>query len=207
MLWNRFEQRRARQRDLLAPGMAAALEARGREALVAVARKYQSHPAATTLTVMHTRTARAIASASQWLLGPEVEVRTPFLHPDMIISGLRVPVAAKASGDFYRRMLHAVNPAVASLPSTNDKGPRPTRGLVRHASPMALQAMSRSILSDEMAVRLLSPEMRLALRDPSALSMIGASIRGLRLLQGLSLFAEWRLTYASMLTGDDIELG
>jgi hypothetical protein len=207
MLWNQLEQRRGRQRDLLAPGVAAALEARSREAFTTVVRRYQGHPAATTLAVLHTRTARGIAPSSQWLLGPEVEVRTPFLHPEMIITGLRVPINAKAGGDFYRRMLQVANPEVADLPSTNDSRSRTARGPLRQASPTALRAMARSIMADEHALKLLSPEMRLALRDPAALSIVGRSIRGLRLLQGLSLFAEWRGIYGSTLNGDGVELG
>jgi asparagine synthetase B (glutamine-hydrolysing) len=204
-LWDHLEQRRVRQRDLLAPGVSSTLEAMSREAFGSVVRRFDGHPAAATLSVLHTRTARAIASSPQWLLGPEVEVRVPFVHPEVITTALQVPVRLKAGGEFYRQMLRSASPVAASLPSTNDSSPRGRRGHVRQSSSDALQAMVRPILADEGTLRLLSPELRLALSRPDMLAVIARSTRGLRLLQGMNLLGEWRTTYAAKLADNGFD--
>ncbi|HUR06278.1 MAG TPA: asparagine synthetase B family protein, partial [Nonomuraea sp.] len=43
----------------------------------------------------------------------------PFIHPDFFDTALSVGVARKDKGRFYREVLHAANPRVAALPSTN----------------------------------------------------------------------------------------
>lgn len=43
----------------------------------------------------------------------------PFMHPDFFDAALSVGVARKDKGHFYRELLHAANPRVAALPSTN----------------------------------------------------------------------------------------
>jgi hypothetical protein len=52
-------------------------------------------------------------------VGPEASFAAPFIHPDFFDAALSVGVARKDRGAFYRELLHAANPRVAALPSTN----------------------------------------------------------------------------------------
>ncbi|NUR50236.1 MAG: hypothetical protein HOV71_19085 [Hamadaea sp.] len=208
LLWNSLEQKRLQQRGLLAPGVAAAFEDRSRASLDDAVSRFAGHPAASTLGVLHTRTARAIGSSAQWLLAPEVNVRLPFVHPTVIAAALRVPLTAKIGGGFYRDMLHAANPAVAALPSTNDPvKPTGTRAQRRQANLPALTAMAQAIRGDQATLMLLAPDMRQALKDPDALALIGRSSAGLRTLQWASLLGEWRTRYASRLIDSGFDQG
>ncbi|MEU0519578.1 asparagine synthetase B family protein [Streptosporangium sp. NPDC006007] len=77
------------------------------------------HRAELPLSVLHTRTARGIARSPVNLVGPEVSFVAPFMHPAFFDAALSVGVARKDRGRFYRELLHAANPRVAALPSTN----------------------------------------------------------------------------------------
>jgi asparagine synthase len=205
LLWTKLAQNRLGQRHLFAPGVVAAFEDLSRTAFTDAIARFDGHPAAPTLGVLHTRTARAIASSAQWLLAPETDVRLPFVHPDVINAALRVPLDAKVGGGFYREILHAADARVAALPSTNDTLPQGKRGARRQTDPEALAAMAGAILSGEGACQVLSPEMRLALKDPHALALIGRSMPGLRVLNWASLLGEWQATYATRLAGLEFE--
>ncbi len=206
LLWDRLAENRLRQRTLLAPGVAAAFEEMSRATFNEVTARFDGHRAAPTLGVLHTRTARAIASSAQWLLAPEIDVRLPFVHPDVINAALRIPLSAKVGGGFYREVLHAANPDVAVLPSTNDTPPKGKRGARRQTAPSALAAMARSIRDGGNTGHLLSAELRLALNDPDALSLIGRSLIGMRVLTWASLLGEWQVTYAERLESPEFEL-
>ncbi|HEX4816416.1 MAG TPA: asparagine synthetase B family protein [Nonomuraea sp.] len=77
------------------------------------------HRAELPLSVLHTRTVRAIARSAVNLVGPEASFAAPFIHPEFFDAALSVGVARKDKGRFYREVLHAANPRVAALPSTN----------------------------------------------------------------------------------------
>ncbi|MBC6458772.1 asparagine synthase-related protein [Actinomadura sp. HBU206391] len=199
LLWDKLAESRLRRYELFAPGVGAAFEEMSRSAFDGAVARFEGHPAAPTLGVLHTRTARAIASSAQWLLGPEIDVRLPFVHPDVINAALRVPLGTKVGGGFYREILQTADPRVAALPSTNDTPPKGKRGARRQTEPAALAAMADAILSGEGARQVLSAELRLALRDPNALTLLGRSLTGLRVLNWASLLGEWQATYASRL--------
>jgi hypothetical protein len=205
LLWTKLAQNRLVQRDLFAPGVAAAFEDLSRTAFTEAIAQFDAHPAAPTLGVLHTRTARAIAPSAQWLLAPESAVRLPFVHPDVINAALRVPLEAKVGGGFYREILEAADARVAALPSTNDTLPKGKRGARRQTDPEALAAMAAAILSGEGACQVLSSEMRLALTDPHALALIGRSLTGLRILNWASLLGEWQANYATRLADLEFE--
>jgi hypothetical protein len=206
LMWIGLAQNRLRRHHLLAPGVAAAFEARCVEAFERAVGRLSGHPHEGTLTALHTRAARAIACCPLSLVGPEARVRLPFLHPDVVTTALSIPVADKSDGAFYRAMMAAADPAVAGLPSTNDGRGLGRRGAKRQTSSAALAALADGIRGDEVAARILSPEMRAALRDPAALELIGSSWGGLYVLQWASLLADWRRAYASRLADGRFEI-
>ncbi|MGH3474152.1 MAG: asparagine synthase-related protein [Aeromicrobium sp.] len=202
-LWNRISQNRLKDQTRWAPGVAADLEKRSRESFAEVASRFDGHPAAQTLGTLHTRVARATATCSLRLVAPESQVFVPFVHPDVIDAALRVPVADKLEGAFYREMLLQADSQVAQLPSTNDDGPKAKRGPRRQTSKKSLQGLARMIAGDDSVVRLLGPDQRQALDDIDLLQRIGSTWNGHRQLNWASLLAEWRATYADVLADDD----
>ncbi|GAA3711696.1 hypothetical protein GCM10022224_091540 [Nonomuraea antimicrobica] len=90
-----------------------------REQFLATTSMLHGHRAELPLSVLHTRTVRGIARSAVNLVGPEASFAAPFIHPEFFDAALSVGVARKAKGRFYREVLHAANPRVAALPSTN----------------------------------------------------------------------------------------
>ncbi|MGN9838505.1 asparagine synthetase B family protein [Nonomuraea sp. H19] len=90
-----------------------------REQFAAATSMLHGHRAELPLSVLHTRTVRGIARSAVNLVGPEASFAAPFIHPDFFDAALSVGVARKDKGRFYREVLHAANPRVAALPSTN----------------------------------------------------------------------------------------
>lgn len=103
----------------LSPQASAWMEDVVREQFVASTSMLHGHRAELPLSVLHTRTVRGIARSAVNLVGPEASFAAPFIHPDFFDAALSVGVARKDKGRFYREVLHAANPRVAALPSTN----------------------------------------------------------------------------------------
>lgn len=202
LMWDSLSQGRFKDPNRLARGLAASFEERSRESLVESVTRFDGHPAAWTLSRMHTRVTRAIAQSPLRLMAPETKVSVPFVHPDIIDAALRVPVVDKVGGAFYRDMLVAANPQVAALPSTSDPGMKGKRGPQRQTRPAALRAMVQTIRGSEAVVGILGPEFRQALDDVETLHRLGRTLQGHRVLNWASLFAEWRTTYADVLADD-----
>lgn len=131
-----------------------------REQFQAATSMLHGHRAELPLSVLHTRTVRGIARSAVNLVGPESSFAAPFIHPDFFDAALSVGVARKDKGRFYREVLHAANPRVAALPSTNVvKQPlqrvplRSTAAPARHYSHRMLEVLAGrvpSLLSDEL---------------------------------------------------------
>lgn len=202
LVWDGLAQRKLRDPERFAPGVAAELEARSRESFVDSVTRFDDHHAADTLSVLHTRTARALAVSPQRLLSPEARVNLPFIHADVIAVALGIPPVARNDGVFYREMLSAANSHVAGLPSTNDGEPKPKRGPRRQSSPAALRVMARTIRSSEPVFSLLGTELGRAVSDADELNRVGGSGLTHRILNWASLLAEWRTTHGDIL-GDD----
>ncbi|MFI6599900.1 asparagine synthetase B family protein [Nonomuraea sp. NPDC050536] len=103
----------------LSPQAGAWMEETVREQFAAATSMLHGHRAELPLSVLHTRTVRGIARSAVNLVGPEASFAAPFIHPDFFDAALSVGVARKDKGRFYREVLHAANPRVAALPSTN----------------------------------------------------------------------------------------
>ncbi|MFI7110970.1 asparagine synthetase B family protein [Nonomuraea sp. NPDC050227] len=131
-----------------------------REQFAAATSMLHGHRAELPLSVLHTRTVRGIARSAVNLVGPEASFAAPFIHPAFFDAALSVGVARKDKGRFYREVLHAANPRVAALPSTNVvKQPlqrvplRSTAAPARAYSHAMLEVVARRVpamLSDEL---------------------------------------------------------
>jgi hypothetical protein len=103
----------------LAPAAAEWIADTVRSAFAQATSPLRGHRAELPLSVLHTRTVRGIARSPVNLVGPEASFAAPFIHPDFFDAALSVGVARKDRGRFYREVLHAADPRVAALPSTN----------------------------------------------------------------------------------------
>jgi hypothetical protein len=192
-------ERLSRTRGFLADGLADDLEAASRTAFSQASAPFAGHPASAALSVLTTRTARAIAASPLLLFAPETDIRLPFVQPDVISVSLSVPVDRKIGGGFYREVLHAADPRTARLPSTNDEHPMPSFGPKRQAHPDALRAMRTLIGSDDQVRRMFGPTVQAALGSDEAMADIIRQPRLINVLQWAAMRAEWRSDYRDTL--------
>jgi hypothetical protein len=191
LLWNHLSDGRLAVPGGLASGVVEFFEEASRAAFDEATAHLDGHPAAPALSVLLTRTARAIGPLPGWLFGPEANVLMPFIHPEVITTAVRVPALRKIGGDFYRAVLANAEPTMATLPSTNDPGPEPFAKMRRETTFSALTAMADAISSADTVCRLLGPSLQHKLRDRDALRGIWRQPRELRALQWASMLAEW----------------
>ena len=202
LLCQRLQEDIAGTWELLNPAAAPVLQDLHRFSFEQAVRGFEGHHAAPTLAVLHTRTARAIASSPLWLFGPESRVAMPFVHPEVVACALRIPMASKLDGAFYRAMLDCADPRVGALPSTNTTRIRGRPGPRRKASQLALETMAQMVRDDDVAGRLLRPDVRAALDDPTSLADVGRLGKGWRALHWASMLGQWRARYRDRLADD-----
>ncbi|MDX3107667.1 asparagine synthetase B family protein [Nonomuraea angiospora] len=150
----------APSQPFLSKAAAQWMEETVREQFLAATSMLHGHRAELPLSVLHTRTVRGIARSAVNLVGPEASFAAPFIDPRFFDAALSVGVARKDKGRFYREVLHAANPRVAALPSTNVvKQPlqrvplRSTAAPARNYSHRMLETVVRRVpglLSDEL---------------------------------------------------------
>ncbi|MDF5752522.1 asparagine synthase-related protein [Spongiactinospora sp. TRM90649] len=150
------------------------------------------HRAELSLSVLHTRTVRGIARSPVNLVGPEASFAAPFIYPAFFDAALSVGVARKDKGRFYRELLHAANPRVAALPSTNVVKQPLTRVPLRSTAAPARAHSHRMLMRVAWQVPgLLSPELHdMISQGPDALARFnGWNDRFW--VRGLVLFGSW----------------
>ncbi|WP_113704113.1 asparagine synthetase B family protein [Nonomuraea lactucae] len=182
----------APSQPFLSPRALAWTEQAVREQFGAATSMLHGHRAELPLSVLHTRTVRGIARSAVNLVGPEASFAAPFIHPAFFDAALSVGVARKDKGRFYRELLHAADPRVAALPSTNVvKQPLRRVPLRSTAAPARVYAHQTLRVVAERVPGLLSEELHEVLRDgPDALTRFnGWNDRFW--VRGLVLFGLW----------------
>jgi hypothetical protein len=169
------------------------------EAFTQATSMLRGHRAELPLSVLHTRTARGIARSPVNLVGPEVTPIFPFLHPEFFDAALSVPVTRKEGGRFYREILRAANPRVASLPSTNVPLLPTRRVPLRSGGPVAREWNHRMLRRAAAIDGLLSDQMREVIaQGPDALTAFN-SWNSRFWLRGLAMFGAWLADYEDVL--------
>ncbi|MBB6351101.1 hypothetical protein FHU36_007673 [Nonomuraea muscovyensis] len=182
----------APSQPFLSPQAQEWIEEAVREQFHAATSMLHGHRAELPLSVLHTRTVRGIARSAVNLVGPEASFAAPFIHPDFFDAALSVGVARKDKGRFYRELLHAANPRVAALPSTNVvKQPLRRVPLRSTAAPARVYAHQMLHAVAERVPSLLSEELHAVVLDgPDALTRFtGWNDRFW--VRGLVLFGLW----------------
>lgn len=164
-----------------------------------IAGRFDGHLNQPALAVLHTRTARAIAPSPLSLFAPEVRPWLPFLHPSVLAVALDINPAAKTEGSLYRQVLLEGAPTVAGLPSTNDGESRPKpRHRRLQAGREAVSWLTASILASESSVGLLCPEFLTRISTDHGDSV--PDFETIRVLQAVSLFAQWEKQHDGILS-------
>jgi hypothetical protein len=198
-VWRKIAGYPRADEKLLGRERAADIEAASRAAFEKAAEPTMGHRAGGALSVLCTRTARAIASAPLLLFGPSMDVRLPFVHPDVIAATLAVPPERKVDGVYYREILKALDPRLAVLPSTNDPLTTPiVRTARRQLHPEALRSMTELIRGDFEVGRLFEPAVLARLETRAGRAAVAGS-GGLPVLQWAAMLAEWRAIYRDKL--------
>ncbi|MGN9782410.1 asparagine synthetase B family protein [Nonomuraea sp. ZG12] len=171
------------------------------EQFAAATSMLHGHRAELPLSVLHTRTVRGIARSAVNLVGPESSFAAPFIHPDFFDAALSVGVTRKDKGRFYREVLHAANPRVAALPSTNVIK-QPLRRVPLRSTAAPARAYSHQMLS-VVATRvpgLLSDELHEVIAGgPDALTRF-SGWNDRFWVRGLVLFGLWLSDYETDLS-------
>jgi len=184
---------------VLSERAAAWIDERVGEAFAQATSMLRGHRAELPLSVLHTRTARGIARSPVNLVGPEATPIFPFLHPDFFDAALSVPVTRKDGGRFYREILRAANPRVASLPSTNVWLLPNRRVPLRSGGPVAREWSHRMLRRAASIEGLLSEQMLQVVEDgPDALTAF-RSWNSRFWLRGLVVFGAWLADYEDLL--------
>jgi hypothetical protein len=183
---------------LVSTAAASAWEASARARLAGVYESFSSHPSAPTLTIYRTRTVRGVSLASSHLLASVADVLTPFTSSAVAAVALSLHPRERHGGDFYRLILQAANPALARLPSTNDKGvsqlalrarrelaPDTQRWYVQHL----LETPVREALSGTLLLRL----------EAGRTAELFLRRREMYAVRGLALLGHWLRTYGDVL--------
>lgn len=197
-MWSSLGGASLADEDLLRPAVREALTALSQEAFKDATSTTADHPAAATLGILGTRTARAIASSPLLLLSPEATVELPFVDAHVVASALRVPLDAKVDGQFYQRMLEAADREIAALPSTNTVKPSGRRSPRRLMLPSSLNALTSHIRASEFVRDLLEPGTLDGVLDTPI------SNRRYRSLTWASILGHWLSQYESSLVLDKI---
>lgn len=105
----------------LHPEVASEWTDRSRHSLAQAVGQWHGHPNTLSFFVLSNRTRRAIAASPCMLLERRLRNVAPFLDRDFMALAMAVPPGQKLSGDLYRRLLRTIRPALADIPSSNDK--------------------------------------------------------------------------------------
>lgn len=117
--------------SILAPGFQAWGDAEAQSDFDRATDSLRGHRAEEALSVLATRSARAIACSPFSLFGPELAVDVPFLAPAVLEAALAIDPRRKLDGEFYREVLAAASPAVASPPPSSLPPPPGSRRRAR----------------------------------------------------------------------------
>lgn len=203
--WGKLSSGFHTRAELFAPGVAARLAQLARESFDQVTGHLDGHPAALNLCQLLTRTARSIALNPLWLVGPEVPVHLPFIHPTVIHATLRAPADDARGRAFYEKVLAAAGgDTLARLPSTHDPRPKGLRRQrPRFRSEQALTRIGETITAVDEVHALLGPELSTQVKSPQELDRRMAEWRPRVIVLWADLFAEWILRYRSRLSLSD----
>jgi hypothetical protein len=147
-----------------------------------------------TLSILMTRTARAVSLAPLRLFGPEVDVFVPLITPRTLDAALSPEIYRRRGTQLAQELLTLADPALAGMQSTNDPAVEERR---RAARPLfhldTLQRFITVIGECEPALRMLAPDLARAVtdRDPSHLARKLSNTGPYRAILGVYAYATW----------------
>jgi hypothetical protein len=147
-----------------------------------------------TLSILTTRTARAVSLAPMRLFGPDVEVFLPLITPRTLEAALSPEIYRRRGVQLAQALLTLADPELASMPSTNDSALEEKRRAARPLfHPDTLQRFVSVIGECEPALRMLAPHLVRAVsdRDTSHLARTLSDAGPYRAILGVYAYASW----------------
>jgi hypothetical protein len=147
-----------------------------------------------TLSILTTRTARAVSLAPMRLFGPDVEVYLPLITPRTLDAALSPEIYRRRGIQLAQALLTLADPELASMPSTNDSALEEKRRAARpQFHPYTLQRFVSVIGECEPALRMLAPHLVRAVsdRDTSHLARTLSDAGPYRAILGVYAYASW----------------
>jgi hypothetical protein len=164
--------------------------------------RFAGHPSAATLTYFWTRTRRGVAQAPMKHFGASHEVLAPLVSDRVVRAALAAPQGSKVGSALYRRVLERANPAVARLPSSEDRRHDPPGRQRRSERAPEARRVYRELLERSP----LRPWFSAPLSEGLQRGGLGGELRshfGLRRLQALCTLTLWLDRYGGRLSDPD----
>ncbi|MDZ5076999.1 asparagine synthase-related protein [Nesterenkonia sp. HG001] len=185
--------------ELLAPGVAGALTAAGRDDFMRIAEPLAEHPQGATLTAYLTRTLPGISMAPAAVLGGSRPTAVPIMSHQVVSQALRVEHAAKRDGRWYPGLLRRVRPEFDDIPTAADL--TTGRQHVRRGASLDAAAWYRELVMTSPAAALLGDKLREG--DAELWRRQLTRTRAQHLIRGLALMALWLRRHEDRLTETD----
>ena len=152
-----------------------------------------------TLSILTTRTARAVSLAPMRLFGPDVDTFLPLITPRTLDAALSPEIYRKRGIQLAQSLLTLADPALASMPSTNDAAPAEKRRAARPLlHPDSLQRFVEVIGDCEPALRTLAPDLARTVTDRNSgqLTREMSNAGSYRAILGVYAYATWMSEYS-----------
>lgn len=203
LLFDRFSSRVGEAEGVWSAEGGAALAGAAFEAFRRQSDRFADAEHGLALSVLHLRTARAIALMPTSLVAPEAAAFLPYLDPRVLHATVGIPSIDKLDGRLTRAVMAHAAPAVSGLPSTNDDG-LPRRKIRRRlAGSRARSWMGGLVGSSAVARSLLAAAFIERVMDPSRDVTRSFGAAEARILQSLSVLAQWQVRYDDVLDPAD----
>jgi asparagine synthetase B (glutamine-hydrolysing) len=204
-LWKHLGGWRITRPGLLARRAADSWAESSRAAMSAATSVWSGHPLEYSLRFMAVRNVRAIAAAPMRMFAPDVRVIMPLADPRFVRVCLRVPTPELHDKAFNKRLLHALDPSVAALPSTNDGAPQiPSSRPPSQSNPAALRHIAALLDEDDGVRSLLDERLLRRLRSGDARRLRAGD---LGVLHWAECLADWRRTQSDRVEVEPPQLG
>ena len=193
-LWTRLGGNQGFREDVWSEPARALFDEVGFQDFDDAIRGFSESHAWQTLSILTTRTARAVALAPLRLFGPDVDVFVPLITPRTLEAALSPEIYRRRGTQLAQSLLTLADPVLASMPSTNDPAVEEKRRAARPLfHPDTLQRFITVIGDREPAVRMLAPDLARAVieRDPSHLARKVSNTGPYRAILGVYAYATW----------------
>ena len=200
-VWSELERRASARNPFLKRELTRALQGSARAQFVRDSQRFDGHPLRAVLTFYCTRSVRGIALGPFAVHGAETPMLLPYTNDALVRSMLAIRMSAKENAALYHALFEAIDPRLATLPSTRSLAAQAPEAR-RHDIPAAAS------VADSLSVCLRDGPLTPFLR-PAALRSLERHRRGrsarvpMREAVRPAFFHLWHRRYRELLREDD----